>query len=422
MTSDVIPSHDDPGRSLASACQSSFQLIPLSIQQEGDSYLVGSLELNRFYQIPEIGVAIIKLLQEGLSIPEVKVRLGAGNGSDFDMDDFASTLIEIGFAYAGPLRRAADSSLTGSKWPRIARGIGRIVFSWPLACLYSAVVFYSAICFERFPQARPSLSVFYFPGHLTTSLLLLLVIRLLMVLLHELGHMLAAARSGINSHLGVGTRLWTIVIEADLTGVLSLPRRKRYLPLFAGMLTDVFSVSILVIMVVYLLKVHASAFVIQLLQALMMQTLLVMLWRFNIFLRTDLYYVMCTMLAYPDLERDARIYLQTTTHRFSGGRLGIKAGVDQADQEPKRLNVVRAFSIVWLIGRIASVYVLLVVAVPTLFLYARDIYRSFGAASLKAFPYDSFFFMLLSASLVVSGVWMWLSQRKSRKLRLLDQQ
>jgi putative peptide zinc metalloprotease protein len=409
--------HNAPGLSTVPACHVSLQLIPLSIQREGDSYLVGSLELNRFYQIPEIGVQVIRLLQQGLSLPEVKEKLGAG---EVDIDDFASTLIEIGLAYPGPLREPVNTPLIASaKWFRIAGRIGRIIFSLPSACLCMLVVLYAAICLVKVPQAWPSLRVFYFPGHLTASLLILLVLRFFMVLLHELGHMLAAARLNIPSYLGVGTRLWTIVIEADLTGVLSQPRRKRYLPLLAGMLTDVFIMSILLITVVHLLNAHAGPFVVQLLQASIMQTLLVLFWQLNIFLRTDFYYVICTILAYPDMDRDARIYIQTLLHRFSRGHIGTRL---ESDPIPDRLNVVRLFSLIWLVGRLASIYVLLAVAVPTLLLYARDSWRAFMAASSKALPYDFLFFALLSTVLFVSGIWMWLSRIKSRRLRLSDQQ
>jgi hypothetical protein len=419
MTGNLQLNQDEQELNLSSTDTGSLHLVPLSIQQEGDSWLVGSLELNRFYQMPEIGVQIIRLLQNEVPLAEVKTHLGGGDASDIDVDEFASTLIELGLAYKGPLCKPVASSAGSSKWLRVARRIGRIVFSWPLACLYTLAVFYAASCLVRVPQARPSLSVFYFPGYLTASLLLLLVLRLLMVLLHELGHMLAAARSGIDSHLGVGTRLWTIVIEADLTGVLSLPRGRRYLPLLAGMLTDVLGLSVLVIAVVHLLNARANWFVIQLVQALIMQTLLFMLWQWNIFLRTDLYYVMCTMLAYPDLDRDARLYLQTFLYRLTGGHFGMEP---QADQKSGRLNVVRAFSLIWLVGRLASFYLLVVMAVPTLWHYARDDYRAFANASWKAVPYDFLFFTLISTALVVSGLWMWLSQMKSRKLRLLNQQ
>jgi putative peptide zinc metalloprotease protein len=408
--------HDVHGQSSASG---SLQLIPLSIQKEGDSYLVGSLELNRFYQIPEIGVQVIRLLQQGLSLPEVKEKIGAGEGCEVDIDDFASTLIEIGLAYPGPLREPVNTPATSAKWFRIAGTIGRIIFSWPSACLCALVVLYAAISLVKVPQAWPSLRVFYFPGHLTASLLLLLVLRFFMVLLHELGHMLAAARLNIPSYLGVGTRLWTIVMEADLTGVLSQPRQKRYLPLLAGMLTDVLTMSIMLITVVHLLDAHAEPFVIQLLQAAIMQTLLVLFWQLNIFLRTDLYYVMCTILAYPDMDRDARIYIQSLLHRLSRGYIGTRP---ESDPTPIRINVVRLFSLVWLVGRVASIYVLLAVAVPTLFLYARDSWRALLAASWKALPYDFLSFALLSTVLFVGGIWMWLSRIKSRRLRLSDQQ
>jgi putative peptide zinc metalloprotease protein len=419
MISDVVQNRDEQVQNPALASRGSFQLIPLSIQREGDSYLVGNPELNRFYQIPEIGVQVIKLLQEGLTFAEVKARLADGNG-DIDVDDFASTLVEIGLAYVGSPRQAADLPMsTPTKWMQAARVVGQIVFSWPAACLCALVVAYAVLCLTRFPQDMPSLSVFYFPGHLTFSLVLLLVVRLFMVLLHELGHMLAAAKLGIDSHLGVGTRLWSIVIEADLTGVLSLPRRKRYLPLLAGMLTDVLSISILFIAITHLLQAHARLFLIQLLQALIMQTFLFMIWQLNVFLRTDLYYVMCTILAYPDLDRDARLYLQKVMHKLSFGRIGMKL---EGYQTPGRLNVIRAFSLIWLFGRITSIYMLIAVGVPTLMLYARDDYSALRNASLSALPYDHLLFTLISAAVLGSGLWMWLSRMKSNRLRLLNQQ
>jgi putative peptide zinc metalloprotease protein len=395
-----------------------YRLIPLSIQREGDSYLVGSLELNRFYQLPEVGVKVIRLLQEGLSLAEVKGRVASETNDDVDIDDFLSTLTEIGFVYSGPPRAEAQSSSMSQKRLEFARRVARVVFSLPGAGIYSLVVIYAFFCVATIPHIRPSLGVFFFPEHLTASLLLLLVLYLPIVMLHEFGHMLAAARSGISSHLGIGTRLWTIVIEADLTGVLSLPRSKRYLPLLAGLLTDVFSVSILIIAVNLLLKSHASSFATQLVQALIMQTLLVMSWQTNVFLRTDLYYVLCTALAYPDLDRDARLYLRTIAYRVSLGRFGMKALPDQMLQ---RMKVVRFFALVWLVGRLGSLYFLIVIAVPTLFLYAHNDYLALKGASMKAVPYDSMFFTLISASMLLSGLWMWLSQMKSRRLKLMDQ-
>ena len=59
---------------------------------------------------------------------------------------------------------------------------------------------------------------------------------LLQVVLHETAHMLAAARHGIKPKYGIGNRLWTIVAEPDLTGILTLPKSQRYFPMLAGLL------------------------------------------------------------------------------------------------------------------------------------------------------------------------------------------
>lgn len=408
MTNGIESMRDETAGGRTADCESMLQLIPLSIQREGDLYLVGSRKLNRFYQMPEAGVQIIHLLQEGLSLSEVKQRFGHGRDHGIDIDDFVSTLAEIGFTGTNSSCKAVDSSSGRPKrWVRLA---GRVAFSWPLVLISSLVVLYAAICLGRFPQAMPSLKVFYFPGHLTGSLLLLLVLRLFLLILHEWGHMLAAARVDIDSRLGIGNRLWTIVIETDLTGVFSLPRRKRYLPLLAGMLVDIVCIALLLLVVIQLIGAHANSFLIQLLQALILQTLLVMLWQTNIFLRTDLYYVLGTLLGYPDLDRDARIYLRALTYRLSRGHLGMTVA---GSQQPKRLGVIRAFSLLWLTGRIASVYFLLAVGIPTLFLYAKD---TFKRASWDALPYDSILFTVFSAVVVGVGLWMWLSRMKLRRL------
>jgi hypothetical protein len=87
----------------------------------------------------------------------------------------------------------------------------------------------------------------------------------------------------------------------------------------------------------------------------------------------------------------------------------------------QRMKVVRFFALVWLVGRLGSLYFLIVIAVPTLFLYAHNDYLALKGASMKAVPYDSMFFTLISASMLLSGLWMWLSQMKSRRLKLMDQ-
>lgn len=84
-----------------------FHLLPLSIQPEKDSYLVGNVQLNRFYQMPEIGVRIIHLLQEGLSFAAVKARLAAEPDGDIDVEAFLDPHIAWSRIHCSAIRRTA---------------------------------------------------------------------------------------------------------------------------------------------------------------------------------------------------------------------------------------------------------------------------------------------------------------------------
>ena len=55
------------------------------------------------------------------------------------------------------------------------------------------------------------------------------------MLLHESFHALAGRRLGLNSKLSIGRRFYYLVFVTSLDGLVAVPRRKRYLPMLAGM-------------------------------------------------------------------------------------------------------------------------------------------------------------------------------------------
>ena len=58
------------------------------------------------------------------------------------------------------------------------------------------------------------------------------------IFVHELAHLIAARAVGVNSRMGISHRLWYLVAETDLTGLWSVTRNQRYLPMLAGMIVD----------------------------------------------------------------------------------------------------------------------------------------------------------------------------------------
>ena len=432
---------------MANSDDQTYYVIPLSVQREGEAYYIGNAELGEFYEFPEDGLRIVERLQAGDSVGAIKralaartadgadaggantdsanteganasgeIAAGAGVAETVDVDDFLAQLREIGFILPPHERdtyqRRVDESAAGDRRLsfRANTALARALFSPATLALYVGVLAYAGYSAWLDPRLRPNLQAFYLEQHLTLTLVALLGLYFVTTMLHELGHMLAAARYGVSSRLGIGNRLWDLVAEADLTGILSLPRRQRYLPLLAGMMIDVLNIALLSLAVGWLLDHGGNAFVVQLLQALVLQLLITLSWQLNIFLRTDFYYVVCNYFGHPDLDQQARLYLRDRLHRFSGVRIGAAAAPGAL--VPRNLGVLRAFSLLWVAGRISALALLAFVLIPTLTRYIVRAYDIFASpAATRAAALDATAFAAISVALFAAGMYLWLRRR-----------
>ncbi len=402
------------------ADDSRYVVIPLSIQREGEYYCVGNAELDAFYHFPEAGVRILERLRAGLDAESIKAELAthSDDGQDpVDVDDFILSLREIGFVYAqGEQDRYRDAIAAANTGDRrfafhAPIRLARALFSPFALAAYLAILGLAAHAAIEDPRLRPNLQAFYLEQDLTLTLVLLLLLHGVAVFLHELGHMLAAARYGIGSRLGFGNRLWQIVAEADLSGILALPRSQRYLPLTAGMLVDLLNIALVTLLLRWLLDQGHAGFVIHLLQALVLQILVSIGWQFNVFLKTDLYYVVCTRYGHPDLDREARAYLRGRLHAISFGLLGAPA----SPHDRRHLGVLRAFAALWLTGRVAALGFLCFVLIPTLVRYFDRARLAFADADPgRAGAYDALAFATISLAVFAIGALLWLRRRRER--------
>jgi putative peptide zinc metalloprotease protein len=395
-----------------------FYVIPLSVQKEDDHYYIGNAELDEFYQFPEEGLRIIAMLRDGRSIDAIKSTLAAEHEDQIDVDDFIGTLLEIGFIYPqqeqGRFREAIQAKTDGDR--RIVfeadLPIARALFSRPVLVAYVAIIAYAAYAMIVDPRLHLNLSAFYLEKHMTLTLLVLLVLYSFTASLHELGHLLAASKRGVRSKLGIGNRLWNIVAEADMTGLLSLPRKQRYLPLCAGMMVDLLSIAVVTLILKSLFERGYDGFAIQLLQALVLQILISISWQFRIFMRTDVYYLVCNHYGFTDLDGRARTFLDNQVHTATGGLFGKRS----EGFEVKHVGIARAFFAVWLIGNLAAIAFLVLVLIPTIYMYFVRAYDALNSPYVPASTaYDLFAFATISAVLLMIGLFMWLRPKKNRE-------
>ena len=129
-----------------SSLAQTYSVIPLSIQDEGDCFMVGSQALGDFYQLPKEGVAIIAMLREGASVDAIKASAARDFADALDVDDFIATMLSIGFIAADG--HAANSTVTQANFHDADRRVrfsmrtetARRFISAPAVALYVGVI------------------------------------------------------------------------------------------------------------------------------------------------------------------------------------------------------------------------------------------------------------------------------------------
>jgi hypothetical protein len=199
---------------------------PLSVVPEGDEFVVGDPESGVFVVLPAVAVRIVELLRSGMTVAAVSAELDG----EVDVADFAESLVELGFAAEDADSAAAQEATRPAPL--------RHWFSPAAWTVYAACALGAIVCFAVRPGLFPRASDIFFLDTPVRSLAALTAITYVMAAAHEVCHWLAARAVGVRSRITVSRRLYFLVLEIDLTGLWSLPRRRRYSALLAGMAFD----------------------------------------------------------------------------------------------------------------------------------------------------------------------------------------
>lgn len=389
---------------------------PLSVQKEADEYVIGSVELGEFYQFPEIAVTVIQLLREQLDFAEIAQKVQASSGEEVDIEDFVELLLSLNLAYPADEEYRYHEQVNDQTVPAreikisISQTAAQLLTSWPFRIVYAAVVLYAFYLMGSNSDYAVNPTALLFYNNFTITLVSLLLLYVVTTALHEAGHMISAARLGINSTLSVSNRLWNIVLEADISGIVSLPKHKRYLPLLGGMLVDIFNISLLTILIKFLIEAQVNPYLIQLCQALILQLIITIIWQFNLFLRTDIYYLLSTISSYPNLDMEARIYIkQWLTQLKNSVKLTTSESQNNEPYDFHNLRFLQYFTAIWIIGRSLSVVFLVAVIIPTLYGYFQSAFSATETG--KSSFLDLILFAVISAGLLGAGFYMWFKQK-----------
>lgn len=403
------------------------EVYPFSRQQDGDEVVIGRQETGVFLALPTEAVDVLDQLAMGKTLREVQEDYLAAYGETLDLGDFLEILRNKGI-----IKSPDESDPNNPRLPRHSKKsspeaqityhfatfpqtLAQAIFGrTSLLCVAAITLLAIAlICLEPALISHPT--DLYFPVHRTVSVVLLTVASYLALFLHELAHLVAARSVGVNSRMGIGHRLWVLVAETDLTGLWSVPKDQRYLPLLAGLVVD-FASSALLIIGLFLDSRHIFAltpFWFRLARAMVFTYYMRIAWQCLLFIRTDLYYVIANYLGCRNLMHDTEVFLRNQLARI----FPVFRMTDQSHVPLSELRVVHIFALLWMGGRAAALYLLFAVTIPVCAKYVRNFAMTFREG-FSTHPGDCVDALLMFAYIllpILIGMTLWLHSLTRRE-------
>lgn len=394
---------------------------PIAHKREGQSVTIGDLDRQVFLTIPAEGMDILSALAAGRTVGETVRLYEQAHDETPDVEDFLSVLADEGFvapwddeAFAEQVKQAPAASLG-----RISPAVARRLFGAPVLCACALLVGVAIALLVSDPGVMPGPKALVFHHHLAALSAAMFAVTLVGVMVHELGHLLAARASGVHARIRLSHRLWIVVAETDMTGIWMAPKRRRQLAFLAGPIIDVVCAALLVGVLWAQRRgaIELSPLLVQLTGAVLFSYLLRLLWQCFVFVRTDFYFVIATALGCKSLLADTEDLLRNRWARLRGRA----AVIDQSAIPPREMRAVRAYSLVWLVGRILAFASLALVTLPVLAGYGAEVARALSGGRSS---YDTLDLLTLAALVIGvqgTGLVVWIrSLHRGRTQRRTD--
>ena len=279
-----------------------IRLHPLTFLPEGDDVVVGRVDIDSYAVFPPDGAALVEQLGGDPDVERAIAWYEQTYGEPVDIDSFLETLDDLEFVDHTP--DTAGASQEGRlRWQRT----GELLFCRPAWLLFAGVIGLAALACSANPTLLPHRDHVFFSHYLLVIELTVAFGQIPLILIHEVFHLLAGRRLGLNTRIRVSHRLYFVVFETVMDGLVIVPRSKRYLPMLAGMLADLLLVSVLTIVGWVATQTQGSGSLIAgVCLALAFTTVLRVAFEFLLFLRTDIYYLIATLRGCIDLHGTSR--------------------------------------------------------------------------------------------------------------------
>jgi putative peptide zinc metalloprotease protein len=351
----VVTTSHEPG------LDSRVEFFDLRTRPEDDgSVVVGRADIGDFVALPELGATIIRELSGGARIGDVEQAL-LKQGVEMDVAGFVAQLSGLGFVRAGDgIPDPAAPPARPGTLPRLRARHVRWLFTRPAYAAYLLTLAAAVTALVLQPRVRPHYGDIFFSGSTSAVLAGTTGLFLVIVALHEFAHLASARASGVPARISFGTRLYSLVAQTDVSGMWAAARAERLRTYLAGMGLDLVLASVLILARA---ADPGQAWPGRVMAAAVVMLIVGVAGQFQLFMRTDMYFVAADLLRARNLFEDSAVQL---VHLL---RVAVRRapGTHPLAGLPRREHrVVKAYGLVMVAGTAAALAVFAVYLLPAL--------------------------------------------------------
>ncbi len=281
---------------------SHLKSVPLIMYKKGENIIIGTYDYHSsFVKTSDLGVEAIELMNKGHCVGDVQQIMSQKYHKEISIKSLILTLYDANLISAFDNRPLLLSKKRSPLAKSALHKISRYLFSKTAYVLYACICCLAIICVANSPILLSSFTE-YLKGHYFPYAIAAIFIGWLLTLKHEFFHYLAALSLGVPARIRLGTRYFLLVMETDASGLYMVEKSKRYKVYLAGMMSDFLTIGCLICIKAFLfLNNIQTGLVAIFIDIVIMFSFFGILFQFNIFLKTDLYFVLADFINIENL-------------------------------------------------------------------------------------------------------------------------
>ncbi|MEH6953442.1 hypothetical protein [Neobacillus drentensis] len=274
------------------SANSNLTLVPIKIRKEKKHFIVENINSGEFFEMPKVCIEAIDLINNGESLEIVEQQLRVKYPKEkVDLIDFAEQLLELnliaeidGVRVVTKVKIKENLGFVG-----ISPKMGKFFFNKVALLFYVALFMLNLFLLLSHPSLFPHYKDLFVFDYMVLNIPTWIILTFCTVLIHEFGHILAMRAQNLPTKLEVGHRLFLVVLETDMSSVWKLPSKDRNVLFMAGICFDTVILSIALIS--QLIVPNGSGIFLSIMNIIVLDTFIRMIYQLCIYMKTDLYYV-----------------------------------------------------------------------------------------------------------------------------------